>query len=80
MRWSTIEKEAFSIYWALKKLDDLLGGITFTIRMDPQFSASKPSTQRRYYLGVEKQADDRDTATGGQDDAHGRNPAVTEDA
>ena len=27
------------------------------------------------YLGVEKQADDRDTATGGQDDAHGGTPA-----
>ena len=33
-RWSTIEKEAFAIYWALKKLDDLLGGIAFTIRTD----------------------------------------------
>ena len=30
-RWSTIEKEAFEIYWALGKLDDLLGGIAFTI-------------------------------------------------
>ena len=29
--WSTIEKEAFAIYWALGKLDDLLGGIAFTI-------------------------------------------------
>ena len=32
------------------------------------------------YLGVEKQADDWDTATGGQDDAHGETPEVTEDA
>ena len=33
-RWSTIEKEAYAIYWALKKLDDLLGGIRFTIQTD----------------------------------------------
>jgi len=33
-RWSTIEREAFSIYWELKKLDDLLGGIAFTIRTE----------------------------------------------
>jgi len=33
-RWSTIEKEALEIYWALKKLDDLLGGIAFTIKTD----------------------------------------------
>ena len=33
-RWSTVEKEAYAIYWALKKLDDLLGGIRFTIRTD----------------------------------------------
>jgi len=35
-RWSTIEKEAYAIYWALGKLDDLLGGILFTrfIRTD----------------------------------------------
>ena len=33
-RWSTIEKEAFAIYWALGKLDDLLGGIALTIRKD----------------------------------------------
>ena len=31
-RWSTIEKKAFAIYWALGKPDDLLGGIAFTIR------------------------------------------------
>ena len=31
IRWSTIEKEAFAIYWALKKLDDLVG-VSFTIR------------------------------------------------
>jgi hypothetical protein len=34
VRWSTIEKEAYAIYWALGKLDDLLGGIAFTIRID----------------------------------------------
>ena len=34
IRWSTIEKEAFAIYWALKKLDDLVGGVRFTIRTD----------------------------------------------
>jgi len=33
-RWSTIEKEVYAIYWALKKLDDLLSGIRFTIRTD----------------------------------------------
>ena len=33
-RWSTPEKEAFSIYWALGRLDDLLGGIAFIIRTD----------------------------------------------
>jgi len=33
-RWSTIEKEAFTIYWALKKLDDLLGRIAFLIKTD----------------------------------------------
>jgi hypothetical protein len=35
-RWSTIKKEAYAIYWALGKLDDLLGGIVFTrfIRTD----------------------------------------------
>ena len=37
------------------------------------------------YLDVGKRADDRDTAaedlaTGGQDNAHGRDPNVTEDA
>ena len=36
------------------------------------------------YLDVGKRADDRDTAedleTGGQDNAHGRDPDVTEDA
>ena len=34
VRWSTIEKEAYAIYWALGKLDDLLVGIAFTIRTD----------------------------------------------
>jgi hypothetical protein len=34
LRWSTIEKEAYAIYFSLNKLDDLLGGITFTIRTD----------------------------------------------
>jgi len=38
IRWSTIEKEAFVIYWALGKLDEtgerLLGGIAFTVRTD----------------------------------------------
>ena len=33
-RWSTIEKEAYAIYWALLRLDDLIGGIPFTIRTD----------------------------------------------
>ena len=32
------------------------------------------------YLGVGKQADDRDTVTGGQDNAHGGTPEITEDA
>jgi len=32
VRWSTIEKEAYAIYWALGKLDDILGEIAFTIR------------------------------------------------
>ena len=32
--WSTVEKEAFAIYWALKRMDDLLGGIAFTIETD----------------------------------------------
>jgi len=31
-RRSTIEKEAFAIYWTVGRLDDLLGGIAFTIR------------------------------------------------
>ena len=34
IRWSTIEKDAYDIYWAFKKLDDLLGRIRFTIRTD----------------------------------------------
>ena len=34
VRWSTIEKEAYAIYWALGKMDDLLGGIAFTIKTD----------------------------------------------
>ena len=33
-RWYTIEKIAFAIYWALGKLDKLLGGIAFTTRTD----------------------------------------------
>ena len=33
-RWSTIEEKAFVIYWTLKKLDDLVGGVRFTIRTD----------------------------------------------
>ena len=28
------EKEAYAIYWALLRLDDLIGGIPFTIRTD----------------------------------------------
>jgi hypothetical protein len=28
VRWSTIEKEAYAIYWALLKLDDLVRGFT----------------------------------------------------
>jgi len=31
-RWSTIEMEAYAIYWALLRLDDLIEGIPFTIR------------------------------------------------
>ena len=31
-RWSTTEKETFAICWSLKKLDDLVGGVCFTIR------------------------------------------------
>jgi hypothetical protein len=34
LRWSTIEKEAFAIYFALRKMEDLLGGVTFTIKTD----------------------------------------------
>jgi len=33
-RWSNIAKETFAIYWALKKLDDLLGGIAFIMKTD----------------------------------------------
>ena len=33
-RWSTIEKEAHATYWALLRLDDLIGVIPSTIRMD----------------------------------------------
>jgi len=33
-RWSTIEKKAYAIYWALLRLDDFIGGISFTIRTD----------------------------------------------
>ena len=29
-----LEKEAFTIYWSLKKLEDLVGGVRFTIRTD----------------------------------------------
>ena len=34
VRWSTIEKEAYAIYWAPGNLDDLLRGIAFIIRID----------------------------------------------
>jgi transposase InsO family protein len=34
VRWSTIEKEAYAIHFALLKMDDLLGGVPFTIRTD----------------------------------------------
>jgi transposase InsO family protein len=34
LRWSTIEKEAYAIHWALLRLDDLIGGVPFTIRTD----------------------------------------------
>jgi len=34
IRWSTIEKEFYAIYWALLRLDDLVGGVHFTIRTD----------------------------------------------
>ena len=33
-RWSTMGKEAYAIYWALLRLDDLVGGVHFTIRTD----------------------------------------------
>ena len=33
-RWSTIEKEAFAIYHSLTKMEDLLGGVKFTIKTD----------------------------------------------
>ena len=33
-RWSTIEKEAYAIYYAGQKLDDLLGGVQFKLRID----------------------------------------------
>jgi hypothetical protein len=33
-RWSTIEKEAFAIYYALQKLDSYLHNASFTIRTD----------------------------------------------
>jgi hypothetical protein len=33
-RWSTIEKEAFAIHYALKKLDCYLHNASFTIRTD----------------------------------------------
>ena len=33
-RWSTIKKEAYAIYWALLRLDDLVGGVHFTVRTD----------------------------------------------
>jgi hypothetical protein len=33
-RRSTIEKEAFAIYWTLGRLADLLGGMAFTLRTD----------------------------------------------
>ena len=36
VRWSTIKMKAYSIYWALGKLDDLLGGIAFTIKTDQE--------------------------------------------
>ena len=32
-RWSIFEKEAFAICYSLNKVEDLLGGIKFTIRM-----------------------------------------------
>jgi len=33
-RWSTIEKEAYAIYFALRSMDHILGGKHFTIRTD----------------------------------------------
>jgi hypothetical protein len=33
-RWSTIEKEAYAIYYCLTRMEDLLGGVTFTIKTD----------------------------------------------
>ena len=33
-RWSTIENEAYAIYWAFLRLDDLIGGVHFTILTD----------------------------------------------
>jgi transposase InsO family protein len=34
LRWSTIEKEAYAIYIALNRMEDLLGGVQFTIKTD----------------------------------------------
>ena len=34
VRWSTIKKDAYGIFLALGKLDDLLRGIAFTIKTD----------------------------------------------
>jgi hypothetical protein len=34
LRWSTIEKEAYAIYIALNRMEDLLGGVKFTIKTD----------------------------------------------
>jgi transposase InsO family protein len=33
-RWSTIEKEAYAIYYCLTRMEDLLGGVSFTIKTD----------------------------------------------
>ncbi|CAC5377435.1 unnamed protein product [Mytilus coruscus] len=55
-RWSTIEKEAFSIHYALQKLDHYLHGAEFIIRTDHKpLKKSKLDTKwKPYYRIIEK--------------------------
>jgi hypothetical protein len=51
LRWSTIEKEAYAIWYSLKKFNDLLQGMKFTLRTDHRNltfinSKSSPEVQR----------------------------------